>query len=149
MRARWIAVLYLGAVVTACGGATAPSASPSVPATPAVASGAAGMVLQLAPADLGCDAMGVPYRSVMIKIEPAAADSVTAVTDLGATLRTFWSLGFVGGPPDDPVVRDPAGQVVATDGERLEIPEGAWPRLHGYFVCPSTNALYVLLEDPA
>jgi hypothetical protein len=46
-------------------------------------------------------------------------------------------------------VRDPAGQVIAADGEALPIPEGAWPRLHGYFVCPSADALYVLLQDPA
>ena len=46
-------------------------------------------------------------------------------------------------------VKDPTGQVVAANGETLDIPEGALPRLHGYFVCPSDNALYVLIQDPS
>ncbi|HSL76284.1 MAG TPA: hypothetical protein VK867_05025 [Candidatus Limnocylindrales bacterium] len=106
----------------------------------------AGLVLQPAPANLGCDTVGVPYRSVTFKIDPAAADPVTATTDQGTTLRTYWSAGFVGGAAD---VRDPNGQVVAKDGDVLDIPEGAFPRLTGYFVCPSPDALYVLLQDPS
>lgn len=35
----------------------------------------------------------------------------------------------------------------AADGEVLEMPQGAFPRLKGYFVCPSTDAVYVLLQD--
>ena len=42
-----------------------------------------------------------------------------------------------------------AGQIVAADGDVLTIPEGEWPRHKGYFVCPSADALYVLLADPA
>ena len=139
MRSVRILLLFLGACAfTACGGPAAPSRS-----------AAAGLQLRVAPADLGCDAMGVPYHSVTFKVDPAAADPVTAVTDQGASLRTFWSAGFEGGPAPDPVVRDPAGQVGAADGDVLAIPEGAWPRLKGYFVCPSADAVYVLLADPS
>ena len=144
MRGRSIAIMLIAGVVAACSGASTSSAVPSM----AVPSGAA-LVLQSAPPNLGCDTMGVPYRSVTFEIDPAAADPVTAVTDQGTTLRTFWSAGFVGGPAADPVVRDPGGQVVARDGDVLDIPEGASPRLKGYFVCPSGDALYVLLEDPS
>jgi hypothetical protein len=90
--------------------------------------------------------MAVPYGSVTFKIDPAAADPVTATTDQGTSLKTFWSVGFVGGAAD---VQDPSGQVVAKDGDVLDIPEGAFPRLKGYFVCPSADALYVLLADPS
>jgi hypothetical protein len=38
---------------------------------------------------------------------------------------------------------------VAKDGDELDVPEGAFPRLKGYFVCPSQDALYVLLQDPS
>jgi hypothetical protein len=152
MRRPSIVVLFViaAAAASACGGSAAPSTAPSAatPAAPSVtASG--GFALRPAPEGLGCDAMGVAYRSVTFKIDPAAADAVTAVTDQGGSLRTFWSVGFVGGSSGDAVVRDPDGQVVATDGEVLAVPEGAWPRLHGYFVCPSPDALYVLLQDPS
>lgn len=77
-------------------------------------------------------------------IDATASADVTATTNAGAILQTFWSEGFVGGVPD---VQDPSGQVVVTDGEVLEMPQGAFPRLRGYFVCPSTDAVYVLLQD--
>jgi hypothetical protein len=41
-----------------------------------------------------------------------------------------------------------AGEVVVTAGEVLVISRDDWPRLHGYFVCPSLDALYGLLSDP-
>ena len=106
------------------------------------------MTLRAAPADLGCDAMPVAYRRVVFQIDPAAEEPVTAQTDTGKSLQTFWSAGFVG-VSDGPVVKDPSGQVVASNGEGLDIAEGALPRLHGYFVCPSDNAIYVLLQDPS
>ncbi len=93
--------------------------------------------------------MGVTYRSATIRFTPAGPEQVSAVTDSGVTLKTFWSAGFVGGPLDDPSVLDHEGRVVARDGEVVTIPEGAWPRLNGYFVCPSPDALYILLTDPA
>ena len=155
MRGRSFAILVIAGVVAGCIGASSPSAAPSVAAPSVAPSGEApsgeapsggGLVLQPAPANLGCDTMAVPYRSVTFKIDPAAADPVTATTDGGATLKTFWSVGFVGGAAD---VQDPNGQVVAKDGDVLEIPQDAFPRLKGYFVCPSSDALYVLLQDPS
>ncbi len=92
--------------------------------------------------------MGVPYREVMFRIDPTAAEQVSAVTDTGAILRTFWSAGFRGGLAADKAVVGPAGEVVAGDGDVLAIPPAAWPRLHGYFVCPSPDALYILAADP-
>lgn len=154
MRGRSIAILVIAGVVAGCIGSSTPSAAPSV-TTPSEAPSTApsgespsggGLVLQPAPANLGCDTMAVPYRSVTFKIDPGAADPVTATTDGGATLKTFWSVGFVGGAAD---VQDPNGQVVAKDGDVLEIPQDAFPRLKGYFVCPSADALYVLLQDPS
>src|SRR5919108_1618122 len=127
MRCRSVAILLFAAVSAACGATTAP------PAAPSAAPSGAGLILQPAPANLGCDTIAVPYRSVTFEIDPAATDPVTAVSDQGTTLKTFWSVGFVGGPADDPVVRDPGGQVVAKDGDVLQIPEAAFPRLQGYF----------------
>jgi hypothetical protein len=105
-------------------------------------------VLRVAPANLGCDAQVPPYGSVTFKIEVTAPEQVVALADNGASLSTSWSAGFVGGSSDDLVVRDPAGSVVVRDGEVLIIPDRAWPRLAGYFVCPSSTALCVLLVDP-
>lgn len=123
------------AVLMAC--TRIPSGSPPVP-----------ILLRQAPADLGCDAITVPYRSIVIRIDPAAPDQVTAATESGAVLETYWDLGFVGGTSMDLVVRDPNGQIVARHGQRLDIPERQWPRLGGYFVCASRDAIYVLLDDP-
>jgi hypothetical protein len=122
-----------------------------VPASeaPSASASSGTIALRPAPPNLGCDTIGIPYTSVTFHIDAAAADPVTATTDQGISLRTFWSAGFVGGAADDPVVRDPGGQVVAADGDVLDIPQGAYPRLKGYFVCPSTDALYVLLQDPS
>jgi hypothetical protein len=144
-------ILALTAILAACGGtaATASSVPSASAATPPESAPVGTVQLNVAPANLGCDAMGVPYRSLTIRIDPAAADQVTALTDDNAPLKTFWSAGFVGGPLDDPVVLDPDGNVVARDGEVVVIPDGQWPRLHGFFVCPSPDAIYVLLTDPA
>jgi hypothetical protein len=74
------------------------------------------------------------------------------VTDAGATLHTYWSPGFSLGLATDAVadwvVRDPNGQVVAGPGEILDMPAGTRPRLHGYVVCATADALTVLLRDP-
>jgi hypothetical protein len=140
---RWIAVALF---VAGCGAGTpAPSAS-AVPAS-APASGAQ-IVLQTAPGDLGCDTIGVDYREVTFQIDPAAAEQVTALASTGTVLHTFWAAGFRGGSAADKTVLDPTGAVVVTDGEKLAIPAGAFPRLKGYFVCPSPDALYILAADP-
>jgi len=147
---RPLPLLLLVAALTlaACTGAT-PSPTPSVPSSPAPSPTPDGFGLRPAPADLGCDAMRPPYESVTFRIDPSAEDSVTAVADTGAVLRTYWSAGFRGGTSADPVVRDADGQEVVSNGDVLDIPDAGWPRLAGYFVCPSTDALYILAEDPS
>jgi hypothetical protein len=112
-----------------------------------VASGT-GIQLQPAPANLGCDTIGVDYREVTFQIDAAAEEQVTALANTSTVLHTFWSAGFRGGPAADKTVLDPTGAVVATNGDKLAIPEGAFPRLKGYFVCPSPDALYILETDP-
>jgi hypothetical protein len=130
-------VVLLGALVAACAAPAAPSQS-----------AAAGMPLRVAPGDVGCDTIGISYTSARFVIDPTAADPVTAVSDKGRALRTFWAAEFVGGPPDDPVVRDGGGQVVARHGDVLEIPADGFPELHGHFVCPSEDALYIFNVPP-
>jgi hypothetical protein len=139
-------VLTAFLAVSAAGCGNSPATSPTT--DPSSAPGAT-FQLNVAPGNLGCDAMGVPYRTATIRFAPAGPQQVSAVTDTGAILKTFWSEGFVGGPHDDPSILDPEGRVVARDGEVVIIPVGAWPRLNGYFVCPSPDALFILLTDPA
>jgi hypothetical protein len=143
---RSLGLLVVAIIVAACGAAASPSPSPS-PSAPSPSPD--GFGLRPAPADLGCDAMRPPYDEVTFRIDPSAEDAVTAVTDTGSVLKTYWSQGFRGGTTADPVVRDAAGQVVVRDGDVMVIPEADWPRVAGYFVCPSTDAVYVLAEDPA
>ena len=142
---RWMAVAVL---VAACGSA-GPTLQPSVAPPLAPVPAESGPVFQLnpAPANLGCDTIGVDYREVTFKVDPAAADPVTALANTGTVLRTFWAAGFIAGAPNK-VVLDHFGAVVVTDGDKLAIPEGAFPRLSGYFVCPSPDALYILATDP-
>ena len=140
MRYARLMMLVAALGVAGCAGQVQPS-----PSTPAVG----GIQLRPVQGDVGCDTIQMHYRTATFEIDAAAAEQVTAVTDTGLRLRTFWSPGFQGGSEADPVVRDPLGQVVAADGDVLDIPVGAAPRLHGYFVCPSMDALYVFLEDVA
>ena len=162
---RWIVVAVLvagcgtsgtatpsaSAVSASAPAASAPAASAPAASAPAasapVASGAE-IQLQPAPANLGCDTMAVDYREVTFQIDPAAAEQVTALANTGTVLHTFWAAGFSGGSAADKTVLDPTGAVVATNGDKLAIPEGAFPRLNGYFVCPSPDALYILATDP-
>lgn len=149
-----LGVLALVACIPSQPGATAgQSAAPATPSIARSGSDSELSKLRSPPPGLTCDAMGVPYGSARIQIDGEAADPVTALTDANSSLKTYWSPGFALGLATDAVadwvVRDPNGQVVASQGERLDIPAGAWPRLHGYFVCPTADALYVLLEDPA
>jgi hypothetical protein len=135
--------IAVAAMTAACG------AGPSPTSTAAPSSPPPGIALRLAPADLGCDSMAPPYRAVTFAIDATAAEAVTAVANTGARLLTYWSASFRGGSITDPVVWDAIGNVVARDGEQLVIPAAAWPRLHGHFVCPSTDALYVFDKDPS
>jgi hypothetical protein len=128
--------------------------APSAPSTPSgtsapSASSATTVVLHEAPANLGCDAIGIDYTSMTFRIDPAAAEQVSAETDTGVTLVTYWAAGFQPGTDTERVVRDPAGKTVVTDGDVLQVPPAAYPRLGGYFVCLAPDKLYVLLADPS
>lgn len=139
----WVAALTLVAVALLGGGcslAASGTAEPSAAVDP--------IVLRAAPPNLGCDSILPLYRSATIRIDRSQEEQVWAEADTGERLDVFWSVGFVGGSSAEPVVSDPAGKVVARDGERIILPEADWPRLQGYFVCPGTTALYVLLRDP-
>jgi len=133
------------AAVTAAGCAPPAGDGTAPPASSAPSS----IALRTAPANLGCDSIGVDYRNVTFHIDPTAAEQVSATTDTGMSLLTYWSAGFRPGTVAERVVRDPAGQVVMTDGQVLPIPQADWPRLHGYFVCPAPDALYVLVVEPS
>lgn len=135
---------------------TAPSLAPSEP-TPVAPTGPAGslsaIVLREAPSigEFGCDAIGAEptFHSLTFRIDPAAAEQVTAVTDTGVTFTTYWSTGFQPGTTTERVIRDPAGRVVVTDGKVIPVPEADSPRLNGGYpvsVCNGSHKLYVFDE---
>lgn len=134
---------FIAATVAAGCGAASQSGAEST------AFPAATIELHRAPDDLACDSVGMEYRSMTFRFDPAASEQVVAITNLGTTLLTYWSGGFVGGTAEERVVYDPAGEIVVTDGEVLVNPERDWPRLNGYFVCPTPTALYILLRVPS
>lgn len=154
---RYLALLILSLAAVACGapGASPAAGSPSVASQPSVApppsasSAASSITLHRAPADLGCDTIGVDYTRMTFHIDPTASEQVIAVTDKNTTLLTYWSDGFVAGSHSDRVIRDAAGKVVVSDGDPLLVPAGAYPRLAGYFVCLGTDKIYVLSKDPS
>ena len=145
MTTRRILWLILCLPLAAC--ATTASAPPSATSTAVATTTAAtsGIVLRPAPDNLGCDSIGLDYTSVTFRIDPAAAEAVSAVTDKGVSMMTYWAVGFVPGTATERVVRDPQGQVVVADGDVLPVGQ----RLKGYFVCFAPTKLYVLLTDPS
>jgi hypothetical protein len=152
-RLAWLALSFaLVVFATACQSSPASGAPVATATGGAPTSGApSGSTIDLneAPANLGCDTIGIDYRSMTFHIDPAATEQVSATTDTGVTLVTYWSAGFVPGTDSERVIRDPAGKVVVKDGEVLQVPPAAYPRLAGYFVCLGTNKIYVLLNDPS
>jgi hypothetical protein len=94
------------------------------------------------PADQGCPLAGA--FDVTFRIEPYAGEPVTVVANDGMTLHVSWPPGFVAGTHDDPVVRDPAGHVVARDGQRLTVPATGFPKLPGgWAVCFGGGSIWV------
>jgi hypothetical protein len=134
----------------ACAGsATSPSTSPGATAGATTAATAApssaAIVLHVTPDNLGCDSIGIDYKSMTFHIDSAAAEQVTALTDTGVSLVTHWPAGFTADTAAERVVRDPAGMAVAKDGESLKVGE----QLHGYDICPAPTKLYVMLASPS
>jgi hypothetical protein len=143
-RVTWL-ILCMSLVACTSG---APSPTADVPSGTSAPS-ATTVVLHEAPANLGCDAIGIDYTSMTFHIDPAAAEQVSAETDTGVTLVTYWAAGFQPGSDTERVVRDPAGETVVTDGDVLRVPPAAYPRLGGYFVCLAPDKLYIMLADPS
>jgi hypothetical protein len=85
------------------------------------------------------------------KIDPNATEQVVAVANTGTQLLTYWSSGFRAGTDSAGklAILDPAGKVVVSDGQVLDKPAAAYPRLAGYFVCLGPTAIYVLITDPS
>jgi hypothetical protein len=129
-----IPVAILAALALAC---ATPPASPS--------SSASTIRLRLLPENSGCPAAAVP-SPFTIEIDPTGREFVSALAGDGRAYQMLWERGFVGGPLDDPVVRDPAGAVVARGGEVVVNPLGSGA-LHGHALCAG-DALFVLLQAP-
>jgi hypothetical protein len=147
-----IAVVILCAVVVACSPAASSAPSAAAPSPVASAAGspiasAAGIVLERTE-PTGCDAIGIDYKSATIKIDPASDPDVWAETETGKKLAIKWTTGFSATDGSAPVIRGPKGEEVARDGTVIDVPDAAYPRLAGYFVCLAPDALYVLETDP-
>jgi hypothetical protein len=149
-----VAIFILGALVLGCGSTTAPSSSagPSqvssaAPSQASQPSSAAGIELQRT-GPIGCDAIGVDYKSATIKIDAAADPDVWAQTDAGKSIAVKWTAGFTATNANPPVIQGPKADEVARDGTVITVPADASPRLAGYFVCLGPDTIYVLETDP-
>ena len=152
MLRRSISLLLLSFALVACASPGTSTPSPSTPpsADPSPSAAASTSIeLHRVAGDLGCDTIGIDYTSLTFHIDPAAADQVTALTNKGVALKTYWANGFQPGSDAERVIRDASGQVVVRDGDPLLVPAAAYPRLAGHFVCLSPDAIYVLDADPA
>jgi hypothetical protein len=130
------------------GGAGSPSPTAAATATAVASPSVKPLALRQAPDNLGCDSIGIDYRRMTFRLDPDAAEPVSAITDTNVQLRTNWSAGFKQAPGGQRAIVDPAGQVVVTDGQTLDVPQAGYPRLAGYFVCLGPSEIYVLLQEP-
>lgn len=148
MRAMIVLILGGGLALAACGSSGPTGIAPTLdssemPSASTGASDAAGITLNPAPPDLGCDSIGVDYIGVTFRL--LSGEPVSAVSESGAPLRTFWSSEFHVTTDPKPAVVDAGGAPVAVDGEQLTVPN----KLHGYFVCFAPTSLYVRATDPS
>jgi hypothetical protein len=137
-------ILLVGACLAlwACNGSsTSPASTPSPSTTATAAASSTSIVLHETPDNLGCDSIAIDYKTVTFHIDPAAAEQVSAMTDTGVSLVTYWPVGFTAG---EGVVRDAAGAAVATDGEVYQGPQS----LHGYYVCGGPATFHVSARQP-
>lgn len=132
------------------GPVTSPSVepSPSLDVSPSAPAARSGIVLERAPTNLGCDAIGVEYSSATIHIDPESDIDVWAQANTGTRLAVYWTAGFNATDGDTPVIRGPRGEEVARDGTKIELAEGAHPALADYFLCAGPNSLYILEYAP-
>ena len=138
-------ILAVAAGACTGGASTAPTATPG--SSPTAGPGA--LVLDRVPDATACDAIGVDYTSVTFHIDVTAAPQIWAVADTGTSLLVRWTSAFAAGTGTEPTVVDGSGAVVLEDGDTLDLPEAAWPDLHGHMVCPGPSSLTVLDEAPA
>ena len=138
-------ILAIAAGACTGGASTAPTATPG--SSPTAAPGA--LVLDRVPDATACDAIGVDYTSVTFHIDVSATPQIWAVADTGTLLLVRWASAFDAGTGTEPTVVDGSGAVVLEDGDTLDLPEAAWPDLHGHMVCPGPDSLTVLDEAPA
>jgi hypothetical protein len=125
----------------------APSAAPSLSAAPAVSPlASSGSIVLDRTGSIGCDSIGVDYKSATIKIDAASDPDVWAQTDTGKKIAVSWTDGFTATGESPVVIRGPKGEEVARDGTVIDVP--AATRLAGYFVCLGPDELYVLETDP-
>ena len=147
MRRQMFSMVVLGVVLAACsaGASSGTAPTPSPTAEPAASpSPVPGFVLHTGPATGGCDAIGLEYQSLTWRIDPAAEEAVTGITNTGGTVLTTWAPGFTAGTAAERVIRDPAGVIVVRDGDQLRVGD----RLAGYYVCLGTETLSVFTRDP-
>jgi hypothetical protein len=145
-----IAIVVAGALILGCSPAAAPQlsavSSQLASAVPSPASAAA-IVLQRT-GQIGCDTIGIDYKSATIKIDPASDPDVWAETDTGKKIAVNWTAGFIATDGAAPVIKGPKGEEVARHGTKIDVPAAAYPRLVGYLVCLGPEALYILETDP-
>jgi hypothetical protein len=138
-------IAALAIVLAACStGATPAPVTAQPTATPA----GGAIVLDRAPADTACDAIGVDYTSFTIRIDPSGNPQIWAEPDKGPTLQVKWDPTFTGGDASNPVVMDKDGTVVAEDGTVVELPVNAWAELEGHFICTGPTSIIVLDQAP-
>lgn len=155
-----ISVLALAALVLGCSPAAAPSVSPAgAPSQPAPSQpssvapspiASSGSVVLERTGPIGCDSIGVDYKSVTINIDAASDPDVWGGTDTESPgkIAVKWTDGFTATGETEIVILGPKGEEVARDGTLVNLPDGANPRLAGYFVCVAPEAIYVLETDP-
>jgi hypothetical protein len=137
---RSVTLLALGMLLAACAASTGTSATASVVPP-------SGIVLREAPEDLGCDSIGWkggPYRTLTFHVDHEAAEPVWAESDTGTMLTTYWSSGFQVGDPAERQVLAPSGDVFVTDGEVVEVPQGANLYIDEFLLCLQPDKLYVV-----
>ena len=146
-----IAAVVIAALLVGCSPAAAPSVSLAAPsaslAVPSSVASAAAIVLQRT-GPIGCDTIGIDYKSATIKIDAESDPDVWAETDTGKRIAVNWTNGFTATDGAAPVIKGPKGEEVARDGTKIDVPAGAYPRLVGYFVCLGPDAIWVLETDP-
>ena len=133
--------LALGACTGSETGSVAPLAAPGGSVAPTIVASLPLIVLHHYPSNLACDAIGVDYKAMTFHVDPAAPEQVSALTDTGVSLVTYWPIDFTAGSGAEWVIRDGSGNVIVTEGDVLKPGQGL-PA--GFGVCLTPAKLYVV-----